>query len=416
MDRLIRRFDFVIDADLCLVEHRGIAYQRDMRARRVSYDAAYLGKVQAYEGTPIAKAVNRGRIALLQRYLPVKQSNTKWSTVLDLGAGTGAFVREARAAGYEAYGFEVIPEAADVLRADQLGSDGNTSSADAVTAWDSLEHMDDAGGRLNDMKKGALLFASIPVFDDLRRVRESKHYRPGEHLYYWTAAGFIKWAALRGFRHLETSPHETEAGREAIGAFAFKRDLPDYNDHILAYDQMHSTKHYGSSSTELFLTEIAAIVQERKPSSILDFGCGRSDLVAHFWQDGARRIARYDPAITKWKEMPEGDFDLVLCCDVMEHIPMSAVDRILAEVKAKGRAAIFTISTKLARAKLPDGRNAHVTLLTPTEWTRWIGEAFGSAYLVPSKWEHELILCAGMGVPSDEARRSWKERPCVQAA
>ena len=138
------------------------------------------------------------------------------------------------------------------------------------------------------------------------------------------------------------------------------------------------------------------VVQAQKPKSILDYGCGRSDLAAFFWRDGERRIARYDPAISAYKTMPEGKFDLVFCCDVMEHIPMRGVDRVLAEVKDKGAVVLFTISTILARAKLPDGRNAHVTLLTKSEWRRWIGEAFGGALQeFPGKWDHELVLLAG---------------------
>lgn len=400
MDKLIRRWDGEVDADLVLCEKRGVAYQRKMSVGRVSYGGHYLEKVRAYEGTPIAKAVNAGRLAMLARFLPMKKSATVWSKVLDVGCGTGAFVREAVAAGFEARGYEVMEDAAIPLRLANLFSEETAYYFDAITAWDSLEHMENPGKRLEDMRKGGLLLASIPIFDDLRKIRESKHYRPGEHLYYWTKDGFVAWAALYGLRLLEFSNHEVKAGRESIGAFAFVKDLPDYNDHIQAYDYMHSHQHYGSSSAELFLTEIAELVRRKAPTSILDYGCGRSDLVAHFWLDGARKIARYDPAIPRFKDMPEGEFDLVLCCDVMEHIPMASVERVLREVLAKGKASVFTISTKLARAKLPDGRNAHVTLLSSGEWTRWISDIFGKTYLFPSKWEHELIVCAGMEEPA----------------
>jgi len=204
--------------------------------------------------------------------------------------------------------------------------------------------------------------------------------------------------ALYGFRLLERSPHETAAGRESIGAFAFKRDLPDYHDHLAAYQEMHATRHYGASASELYLEDVARVVRTIGPQSIMDYGCGRSDLVAHFWLDGKRRIARYDPAIPAFKDMPEGRFDLVLCLDVLEHVPMYAVDRVLSEVKAKGDRALFTISTKPSRAKLPDGRNAHVTILTANEWTRWIADVFLEVKALPSKWEHELLLAAGRGI------------------
>lgn len=388
MDRLIRRFDAEADNDLMLVEHRGVAYQRDMTKGRMRYGADYLANYDAYARGPISDAINAGRVALLARHAPAGAS------VLDVGAASGIFVRRAASGGFAARGFDVIPQAVERLREAGLYADDLGAFA-AVTMWDSIEHMDQPELALRNVRKGAFLFASVPVFGDLRRIRKSKHYKPGEHLYYWTAQGFIDWMALYGFRLLEVSSHETDAGRESIGAFAFRRDLPDYDDHIRLYADMHASRHYGHSATELHLGAAANIVRAIQPRAILDYGCGRSDLVAHFWRDGERRIARYDPAIPPIRRMPEGGFDLVLACDVMEHIPMASVDRVLGEIKGKGAAAFFTISTKLARAKLPDGRNSHVTLLRHSEWTRWLKDVFQKVEILPESSEHELVMLAG---------------------
>src|SRR6185369_7281051 len=116
MDRLIKRFDATPDADLMRCDARGVAYQANMRADRVSYDSAYLAKVEAYEGSDIARAVNTGRCDLLSRHLGAAK-------VLDVGAGSGAFVRAALARGFEAMGFEVIPEAAVALQVAGLYSE-----------------------------------------------------------------------------------------------------------------------------------------------------------------------------------------------------------------------------------------------------------------------------------------------------
>jgi predicted RNA methylase len=399
VDRLIKRFDGVQDGDLVLCEARGVAYQRDSRAGRVSYDRSYYDKVCAYEGTPIARAVNAGRVALLRNW-------GKPGRLVDWGAGSGEFVRAARAAGYEAFGYEVLADAAAVLKAAHMWEE-NFTTYDQVTLWDVLEHLDDPGLLLRSVKKGALLLVSLPIFASLDAIRRSKHYRPGEHLHYWTRAGFVAWMALYNFRLLEESDHEVAAGREEIGAFAFRRDLPDYYDHIGLYDQMHSSRHYGESAVGLHLDAIARVVRDLNPASIIDYGCGRSDLAAHFWLDGARRIARYDPAIPRFKDKPEGKFDLALCTDVLEHIPMLGLEQFLAELREKSDTALFTISTKLARAKLPDGRNAHVTLLTPGEWTRWLASVFGRVERFETAWEHELLVLAGA-----RARRPPAFRPC----
>lgn len=388
MDKLIKRWDRLRDGDLCLCEHRGVAYQRDFTAGRIAYDARYLANYDAYAVGPIADALNTGRCAMLARHA------SAGATVLDVGAASGQFVRQARSCGFAAMGFDVIPEAVKRLRTAGQYAD-NPGGFDVVTMWDSLEHMDEPEHWLGRVRKGGLLIVAIPVFESLRNVRESKHYKPGEHLVYWAAQGFIEWMALYGFRLIETSAHETDAGRDSIGAFAFCRDLPDYRDHIDAYAQLHEMRHYGDSATELHLETVRKIVSARNPRSILDYGCGRSDLAAHFWRDGYRRIARYDPAIRKYRTMPDGEFDLVLAMDVMEHIPMAYVDRVLTEIREKSAAAVFTISTKLARAKLPDGRNAHCTLLTKAEWTRWIADYFGLVKELPSHSDQELVLLAG---------------------
>jgi 2-polyprenyl-3-methyl-5-hydroxy-6-metoxy-1,4-benzoquinol methylase len=387
-NRLIKRFDCSRDADLHLCTHRGVAYQRDMSATPIPYDDAYHDHYQALEGSSVAVSLNAGRVAMLTRHAP------EGATVLDIGAGCGTFVRAARSWGFRAKGFDIIPKTVKHLKEIDAFAD-NPDGFDAVTFWDSMEHIEEPETVLKRINRGALVLVAVPVFEDLTRIRESKHYKPGEHLYYFTAHGFIDWMALYGFRLLEQSSHETEAGRESIGAFAFRRDLPDYHDHIAAYSEMHSSRFYGSSATELHLGTVAKVVKDLQPTSILDWGCGRSDLLAHFWLDGARRIERYDPAIPAFKRTPAGCFDLVLCCDVLEHIPMASVDRVLSEIKEKSDRAIFTISTKPARAKLPDGRNAHVTLLTRGEWKRWLGDYFGEVREMSTTLGHELFMVAG---------------------
>lgn len=216
MDKFISTFKAQADGDLMLCHGMGVAYQADMSVGRVPYDADYLAKCQSYEGSEIAKAVNDGRCNLVLRHVPAG------GLLLDIGAGTGAFVRAAIKRGFVAFGFDVIPETAAALRAAEMYAE-DVEGFDAVCFWDSIEHMEDPGGALAPVHAGATVFVSIPVFEDLADVRFSKHYRPGEHLHHWTPAGFVCWMALHGFMLLEMSDHEVKAGRESIGAFAFRK-------------------------------------------------------------------------------------------------------------------------------------------------------------------------------------------------
>lgn len=381
MDELIRRFDARADADLMLCVHRGVAYQRDMSQRAPEgVNAAgvdYFDHYKAIQGAEIARRINAGRVAIVNKY-------AKGSAVLDTGIGSGEFIKSRP----NTFGRDVNRKAVAWLKAENKLATDSTQFG-AFTYWDVLEHIDVPNNHFRRMPDGCFLFTCLPIFDDLNRVRESRHYKPGEHLYYWTERGFIDWMAFYRFRLLDRQVFEVDAGRDSILTFAFKRDLPSYHDTLAQYQEMHA-KAYGTSA-HLFFEPIAQEVISMNPSSILDYGCGRSDLVAHFWKDGARRVAKYDPAIPQFKEMPEGAFDLVLCTDVMEHIPMTEVEQVLSDVKVKSRKALFTISMKPARAKLPDGRNAHVTLLNAGEWMGWIKSVFGRVERIPAQWDHILM-------------------------
>ena len=392
MDRLIKRFDGILDNDLFICEQRGVAYQFNLKCT-VQYDAAYLAKCAAYD-PEISARVNAGRIKMIEYFCGICIPDVQNQKILDIGVGSGDFFRAAEKRGLDIKGYDVIPEVAKSL--DQRGKyASNADGFDIITLWDTIEHMPSPASWLKRINKSSLLFVSVPIFDSFADIRKSKHYRPGEHLYYWTNKGFVDYMALYGYRLLGRSDHEICAGRDNVMAYAFCRELPRYHDYLVMYAKMHETGFYGGSSTELHLHTVADVVRKENPKRILDFGCGRSDLVAHFWCDGKRDIARYDPAINKYKSMPEGKFDLILCCDVLEHIPMASIDKVLGEIKAKGDKVLFTISTKPARAKLPDGTNAHITLLTRSEWRRWLDSVFGSVRELPSEWDHELIIYAG---------------------
>lgn len=198
-----------------LCELSGVAYQRDMSAR-FSYDDAYHDHYKALEGSPVAERLNAGRCAMLARHAP------RGSRVLDFGAGCGTFVRHARGCGFRAMGFDIIPKTVVALKAMDAYAD-DPAGFDAVTLWDSLEHLAEPQTVLDRIDRGAAALVAIPIFEDLSCIRGSKHYKPDEHLAYFTDAGFVNYMALHGFALLERSTHETDAGREAIGAFAFRK-------------------------------------------------------------------------------------------------------------------------------------------------------------------------------------------------
>lgn len=212
MDRIVESFLAERDGDLALCKTRGVAYQGDM-TQRVDYGSEYFEKYVSYEGTQIALAINAARVSLVRRHYR--------GPLIDVGVGSGEFLRSY---GEGSKGFDVNPVAVEMLRRHGLFSD-EFHRHDAFTFWDALEHVEEPEFYFSRIKRGAFVFVSIPVMRDITRVRESRHYRPGEHFYYWTAKGFVDWMALHGFRLLEQNRDETAAGRDSIESFAFVKDL-----------------------------------------------------------------------------------------------------------------------------------------------------------------------------------------------
>jgi len=210
MDRFIAAFPAVADGDLMLCPEHGVAYQRD-QTHLVDYGEDYFEKCRGYEGQSIAEKINAGRVALVARHFGPGR-------VCDVGVGSGEFIKRRP----YTFGVDVNPAAIAWLKeAGRWASD--LDSFGAFTFWDVLEHVPEPESYLRHAYLHAFVFLSMPIMASLDRIRESRHYRPGEHLYYWTESGLIEWMAWHGFRCLEVANFETEAGRENIRSFAFRR-------------------------------------------------------------------------------------------------------------------------------------------------------------------------------------------------
>lgn len=178
----------------------------------ICYDGNYFENYRRLDATPMGKALTKARVDLVAKHCPE-------GMVVDIGIGGGRFVEDCRAMGYD-----VCPHARSWLKdvgrfCDPYENTGRT--IEAVTCWDSLEHIPEPEKLLE--RVGGWLFVSMPIYADLPGVLSSKHYKPGEHLHYWTLQGFVQWCEGQGFELIEINHAETELGREGITSFAFKR-------------------------------------------------------------------------------------------------------------------------------------------------------------------------------------------------
>lgn len=212
MDAIIKQYAAVPFDELSWCQKEGIMYQTDMR-QSVPYDIEYYNKYVQMESTPIAKALNCGRVTLTEKYC---------NSLLDIGIGAGTFIKSFSGT---AFGFDINPTAVAWLHANNIFCNPYKQMPDVsgLCFWDSLEHIPAPSELLTLMRNGQYAFVSIPIIADLTKIKQNKHYKPDEHYYYFTQEGLIRYMHDSGFDLIEVTDYETQAGRESILTFVFKK-------------------------------------------------------------------------------------------------------------------------------------------------------------------------------------------------
>lgn len=164
------------------------------------------------------------------------------------------------------------------------------------------------------------------------------------------------------------------------------RDVSDQTKQyfIDEYRNIHSNKQVGMMIGEQLLYWVWNIqdltFQHAGDVRILDFGCGKGyaykkRYVHRLWD--TTKIIMYDIGIPSYEKKPQlGEFNAVISCDVLEHIPEEQLDEVFNYwYSGPNMKFVFcTIAGYPARAKLSDGTNAHVTLRPRDWWVKKIKE------------------------------------------
>ena len=151
----------------------------------------------------------------------------------------------------------------------------------------------------------------------------------------------------------------------------------------MSYESLEEAKKYHQQNANFWTGESLAeykydvwtIIKERKVTKILDYGCGKGkfhDLLFNNKNTPGSpmgiSIAKYDPAYIPYSVKPKGDFELVLCTDVMEHVQEDKVDEVLKDLFDSGPYIFLTITCYAATQILLNGKNAHYTIKPPEWW------------------------------------------------
>jgi len=131
-------------------------------------------------------------------------------------------------------------------------------------------------------------------------------------------------------------------------------------------EEHHQSNPKWGTTAGRFIHSVETLTKNHFCFDGLDYGCGKGALVKGY--KGQTRFTEYDPGIQGKDQLPQNQFDIVTCIDVLEHIEPSCVNDVLDEVIGKGKKVVFlVISTRPAIEKLKDGRNAHL-IIEDAEW------------------------------------------------
>lgn len=144
---------------------------------------------------------------------------------------------------------------------------------------------------------------------------------------------------------------------------------------ILAYREMASSGgNFHGLSILQHAKQIGKLAREVNAKTMLDFGCGRGDAyrtphkIYHQWGFSRQNVTLYDPAFKRDSGLPLGGFDLVICSDVLEHIPEEEVDGFIARLFGHANRSVWaSVCCRPAKKTFPDGTNLHVTV-KPFAW------------------------------------------------
>lgn len=176
----------------------------------MDYAGSYWDEYVKRDASQMGEALTAARVALVNEFGPFDE-------LCDIGIGGGRFVIDGGA-----LGFDVNPDAVAWLqRMLRYHNPYAGPRVGALTFWDSLEHIPDPAAAV--ACAAHRVYVSMPIYADLSGVLASPHYKPGEHLWYWTQPGLELWFERQGFRLLHADDRETRLGRRGIMSFVFQR-------------------------------------------------------------------------------------------------------------------------------------------------------------------------------------------------
>ena len=162
--------------------------------------------------------------------------------------------------------------------------------------------------------------------------------------------------------------------------YSVTKPSAEYTELIEEYKKLHKdpTIFPGKSITK-YAHYVRSIIRDNKCKTLLDYGCGKGGL---YEEENKNKLGKplhkflkiknytlYDPGLEKFSTLPTGMYDMVMCVDVMEHLPTQDLNWIIDRIMSFGNKAVFlNIACYEALKKFPNGKNVHITVQEPKWW------------------------------------------------
>lgn len=182
------------------------------------YDQAYWDKYVKYEKTDLGRKLDYKRVKFLCENIDRKISDY---SILDVGIGSGSFLKwlNSNEDVKRIYGHDINKIAKEWLVNHKMFLSDETE-IDIMTFWDSLEHIPNPTDFITAYKP-KYVFMSLPIFRDYKHIINSKHFRPHEHIWYFTEEGLLDLFEDIGYEIYSRNKFEIELGREDIYSYCF---------------------------------------------------------------------------------------------------------------------------------------------------------------------------------------------------
>ena len=166
------------------------------KADKSIYDDDYYKKYERYSRTILGTKINKFRWDFIKQHIT-------GGLILDYGCGCGHFLDLKPPGSYFTKGYDINPRSpySDTM---------TRGHYNAVTFWDSLEHMDDPYGTLCGIESD-WFFMTVPDPTDFKKpITEWLHYRPHEHIHHFDRNSLDYMMSRLGYEVVSCSNGEGE--------------------------------------------------------------------------------------------------------------------------------------------------------------------------------------------------------------